>query len=115
MRVSSVTSPALLSGTLKSTRTNRRLPRIAMSRRVAFDISSFLSQQPSLRNLFTSIREIVHQNVIANVLRGGKEGTPTIDLGELVDKTLHVIVLAEHKGVDRNALARTTLHFFEGL
>src|SRR5262245_9364442 len=115
MRVSSVTSPALLSGTLKSTRTNRRLPRIAISRRVALDISSFLSQEPALRNLFASICEIVHQNVIADVFRGGEEGAPTINLSQLVDKALHIIVLAEHEGVDRNAIARTALHFPEGL
>src|SRR5262249_43680852 len=33
----------------------------------------------------------------------------------LVDETLHIVVLAEHKRVNRNALARTALHLFERL
>src|SRR5262245_16169644 len=115
MRVSSVTSPALLSGTLKSTRTNRRLSRRAMSRSVALGIPPLLSAAPVLRNLFASIGQIVNQNIVADVIWRCKEGPTAVNLGEFRDKAFHVIVLAQHKRIDGNTLTCTALHLLEGL
>src|SRR5262245_2604702 len=69
----------------------------------------------TLRNLFPSVREVVHQNIVADVLGRRKERPTTVDFGELVNETLHIVVLAEHKRVNRNALARTALYHFERL
>src|SRR5262249_54386939 len=69
----------------------------------------------TLRNLLASIREVVHQNIVADILGRRKEGTTTVDFGELVDETLHVVVLAEHERIDGNVLTRTALHLFQRL
>ena len=50
------------------------------------------------------LREIIYHEIFSELLWGRIERTATIDLGHLIHKTLQIVALRQHKGIDRDAL-----------
>src|SRR3990172_6651505 len=61
------------------------------------------------------VGDVVHEDVLAQLIRRGVEDATLVDLRHLVDELLQVVVAVQHEGVDGDALLCAPLHFLQGL
>ena len=61
------------------------------------------------------VRDVVHQYVLSQFIRGGEEHSALVYLGHLVDKLDQRIVVLQHKGIYCYTLLGAALDLFQGL
>ena len=66
-----------------------------------------------LDDFFSPLGKVIDENIVPDVIGRSEEDPASIDAGQFVDEALHIIVLAEHEGIDRNAVTRAALHLLE--
>src|SRR5581483_39773 len=61
------------------------------------------------------VRDVVDDDVVADLIGRGIENAPRVEAGELVDEAAAVEIRAEHEGIDLDAALRAAPDFLEGL
>src|SRR3712207_4026586 len=79
-------------------------------------VSSALRYRNSADRLGLALAvDIIHQDVLAEVLRLGEEGAAVVELRDLVDEVGQVIAALQHEGVDRDVVLGAADDLLEGL